>query len=275
MIKKYAKRSLYRFFCLAGIDRLIERMRSATGRNHATILNFHRVTDEIPENGLTIGVAKFRGILRLLKRDFQVIELQKLLLALRDGIPFEKGWVVITFDDGYEDNYMNAYPALMSEGFPATFFITTGFIDSDKRPWWEVKKGYRSKWMTWSQVRALHHNGFDIGSHTVNHIDLGACNQKTAKEELKKSKTVIEEKIGRCVRHFAYPYGGEKQITETVREMARACGYQCCLSAFGGHVFMKDKSLYLKRTPVNGWIGNAEELGLEIKRLSTLWAFGK
>ena len=267
-MKKQAKRFIYHGLRFSKMVSLIENLRAAAGCRHATILNFHRVTDDIPEDGLTIGVAKFRKILSLLKRDYCVIELRELIQKLKTGIQFQKRCVVITFDDGYEDNFLNAYPALQAEQLPATFFISTGFIDSEIQTSWDKKINYRPIWMKWEQVQEMYRNGFDIGSHTVNHIDLGNCSPHSAYLELTESKIVIEEKLKAPVYHFAYPFGGKYQITDENKKIVRDCGYHCCLSAYGGYVFMDNSIFDLKRVPVNSWIQSAEELGLEINRFT-------
>jgi peptidoglycan/xylan/chitin deacetylase (PgdA/CDA1 family) len=274
-MKKQAKRLIYQGLRFSKIVSMLETLRTAVGRRHATILNFHRVTDDIPEDGLTINIAKFRKILYLLKRDFHVIGLRDLLHALKTGTQFQKSYVVITFDDGYEDNFLNAYPALQAAELPATFFISTGFIDSEIQTWWDKEINYRPKWMTWEQVREMYLYGFDIGSHTVNHIDLGNCSPHSAYLELSESKLAIEEKLQAPVYHFAYPFGGRQHITDEIKIIIRDCGYHCCLSAYGGYVYMFDSILDLKRLPVNSWIQNAEELGFEINRLMDYFSFNK
>lgn len=101
-------------------------------RHHPRILMYHRVSSKkVPD---AIDVETFRRQMREIRRHFNPVSLDALLEAYDADRPIPHA-VVITFDDGYEDFYKNAFPILNEEGIPATLFITTGFIDGKLWLW--------------------------------------------------------------------------------------------------------------------------------------------
>jgi peptidoglycan/xylan/chitin deacetylase (PgdA/CDA1 family) len=120
--------------------------------------------------------------------------------------------------------------------------------------------------MTWEEARELERRGFEIGAHTVTHGDLGVLAGEDARREIHGSKTELETRLGRPVRHFAYPYGRESQMTEANRTLVREAEFRCCPSAFGGVIRTGDDPFRFRRIPVTGWYGSPYHLGLEIVR---------
>lgn len=147
----------------------------------AVILGFHRVNDE-NEDELTYGVASFQQVCTFAKEHFHVVPLDEIVSRLERGRSV-KGLLAITFDDGYEDNYTNAAPVLEQLGLPATFFVVSGFIETEHVTWWDKSMPSAPKWMSWEQVNDLHARGFSIGGHTSTHVDLGRVRGDEAKLE--------------------------------------------------------------------------------------------
>ena len=101
-------------------------------------LNYHRIGDGrrlVFDRGLYSATAEdFDQQVRWLKRNFDVIAPRD----IADVVRAKRGrHVLITFDDGYADNYDHAFPILKSNGVPGTFFVATGFIDEPRLPWWD------------------------------------------------------------------------------------------------------------------------------------------
>src|SRR5437867_4752045 len=151
-------------------------------RNAAVIVAFHRIHDSAGSDGLSISVGMFERYCRFFMRHFRVISLRDLVHRLERGRELSRD-LAITFDDGYRDNFENAAPVLERLALPATFFVVSQWIGSEVVPWWDATHGVRYPWMTWDQVRALHRIGFDIGAHTLTHIDLGRHTGAEAREE--------------------------------------------------------------------------------------------
>ena len=104
---------------------------------HYQVLLYHRVNDEKNPISATIPVKVFRKQMEVLSRYFTVLPLEELVdRALRRDIPPKA--IAITFDDGYRDNYENAFPILKQFRLPATIFLATGAIDSNTPIWHDL-----------------------------------------------------------------------------------------------------------------------------------------
>jgi peptidoglycan/xylan/chitin deacetylase (PgdA/CDA1 family) len=212
---------------------LRNRVRASRGRCHATVLLYHRVSDEYLDS-ITVGVEQFKRQIDRLRSDYDVIDLQT-FLAHRDR-PRRRPTVVITFDDGYADNYTAAM-LLRRAGLPATFFLSTAIIGNGKAFPHDLEQlGRPVATLSWSQVRRMADWGFEFGNHTANHARLGAIPLADAVAELREAENDLDRELGRGVhrRCVAYPYGGRADITDEVRDFFRAEGIDCCLSACGG-----------------------------------------
>src|SRR5437762_574966 len=97
------------------------------GKRFMAILLFHRVTDQIPEDGLTVGTARFRAMCRLLQRNFHVVSVSEIARLHRSGAPLPPRTLAITFDDCYRDNLFAAR-VLAEHGMTASFFVPTAFV---------------------------------------------------------------------------------------------------------------------------------------------------
>ena len=112
-----------------------------TRKNALYCFNYHRIGDctltPFDPNIYSCTVEQFREQLRFIKAHFQVITLEEALLLASNKSPLDKRYALITFDDGYIDNYVEAYPVLKEEKISAAFFIPTDYIDSGHIPWWD------------------------------------------------------------------------------------------------------------------------------------------
>jgi CelD/BcsL family acetyltransferase involved in cellulose biosynthesis/peptidoglycan/xylan/chitin deacetylase (PgdA/CDA1 family) len=120
-------------YCLGGSGHLrLERRAGASAR----IVYYHRVNDEQDPFFPSTSPARFEREIAFLARHYHVVSLAEAIRRLNDGGPAEPV-VVITFDDGYEDNFRLAVPILERYGLPATLFLATGAIDSRAPLWFE------------------------------------------------------------------------------------------------------------------------------------------
>ncbi len=234
-------------------------------RKRAIVVLFHRVDDRCASDAISCSVEKFDRFCSFFRRYFVVVPLSQLVDKLRRGEDIGRH-LAITFDDGYLDNHDIAAPRLKQQQLPACFFIATDFIGSNKVPWWDREAGIESEWMNWDQVRALAAQGFDVGAHTCNHVDLGVVAGPDARREIAESGARLSAELGERVGLFSYPYGRKHQITENNRQFIRDAGYDCCLSAYGGNV-TKGASLYdLRRMPIAQWHLTTYQFGFEAIR---------
>ena len=232
-------------------------------RHTAVVVSFHRVDDTEDADGLTIGVEMFERYCRFFGRHFRVTALGDLVERLERGLPVDRR-LVITFDDGYLDNFAHAAPVLERLGLPATFFVVSQFIGTNTVSWWDRPLTAPHPWMTWEQVRALHRRGFEIGAHTRTHADLGRASEAEAAEEIGGGRRELQAHLGATVDLFAYPYGGRDNFREPYRALVKAAGFRCCCSGFGGDNGAGTDPFAIRRVPITPWYGPPQRFGFEI-----------
>jgi hypothetical protein len=256
-----AKAALCGLYKYSGAMALEEALVHRAGRSRLAVLVFHRVTDEIAEDGLTVGTARFRAICDLLRRRFRVVPLGEVFRLVR-GAPVPAGQarqartgsgpaprrtVAVTFDDCYRDN-LPAARVLAEHGLPACFFIPTAYVGTDRVfPWDRHLKPLAN--LSWDEVRQIAGLGFEVGSHSVTHPDFATLTAAEARRELSESRAVLEERLGRRVRWFAYPFGGRNNFRPEWLPLLEEAGYEGAVSAYGRLVAPGDAAGVLPRVP--------------------------
>ena len=158
--------------------------------------------------------------------------------------------VVITFDDGYQDFYTDAFPALRKYDFTATVFLATGRIQDTSMRIEGVD------YMTWREVRELNVEGIDFGSHTVSHPDLRSLGPEEIDYELGCSKETIEDHLGASVNSFAYPFAfpeEDRSFTRYLVDVLENHGFETGVSTVIGRATREGNRFFLPRLPVNSW----------------------
>jgi peptidoglycan/xylan/chitin deacetylase (PgdA/CDA1 family) len=156
--------------------------------------------------------------------------------------------IVITFDDGFLDFYVHAFPILEKYGLQATMYLPTAYIGREGKQFQHVEC------MTWSQVRELHKAGVEFGSHTVNHPQLRTLPADRVREELVCSKAEIEDELGGPIGSFAYPYAfpeADGAFCKMFRDTLEAAGYQNGVSTIIGTANTAANPFFMPRLPVN------------------------
>jgi peptidoglycan/xylan/chitin deacetylase (PgdA/CDA1 family) len=263
------------------LKRVIGRVAGISGacgrafRSTMVIVAFHRVNDQLAEDGLTCSSAKFEAFCRFFRNHAAVVPFSEQVAGCREGKDMS-GTVSITFDDGYLDNFEIAAPILHSLQMPATFFITTGFIGSRLIPPWDVALLRQPGWMSWDNVRSLLSQGFEIGGHTDTHIDMGSADAETIRMELEVSKQKIRRELDISAQLFAYPFGARQNISDRSRELVRHLGFVCCASCYGGVNAVGANPYHLKRIPIAEWFATPDQFGFEFVtgrwRQQSAWA---
>jgi len=232
-------------------------------RSKMIIVAFHRIRDDMPEDGLTCGSAKFEEFCEFFRDYFRVVPLSEQVAGCSAGKDMG-GTLSITFDDGYRDNFQVAAPILRKLELPATFFVVTGFIGTPTITPGDRDLVRQPGWMTWDQVRSLASQGFEIGCHTDTHIDMGTADAQSVRAELKASQRKFQEQLGSPARLFAYPFGGRDNINAQSVELVREAGFVCCVSCFGGANAATADPFSLNRITVGQGFFTPDQFGLDL-----------
>lgn len=199
-----------------------------------TVLLYHRVADDARDN-LTVGIEQFDRQMALLVRHCDVVAMPEVLRSASLPPVGARPLVAVTFDDGYLDNFLHAAPVLERHGLPASFFVSTGLIGTDRPFPHDVRRGNVGlRNMSWDQLRSMQAAGFEIGSHSVSHIDCAAEPEEKVRAELQASQETLQRELGVEQIAFAYPYGGQRHMTPARLALVKEQGYSACLSAYGG-----------------------------------------
>lgn len=169
-------------------------------RHVVPILMYHSITSE-ENSSLHVTPDNFTRQMDFLdKKGYSVISLDEFTKGVGSGRKFPGNTVVITFDDGYEDNYLYAFPVLSKYDMPATIFLITGYVGKEK--------GY----LNWDQVRLMMRNGIDFGGHTRSNVYLPSVEDSAdLVEEIAGCRRDIEKNTGQEANYFCYPIGGFDQ----------------------------------------------------------------
>ena len=239
----WGKRLLLLFFLillpllLASPHRLIARpgLDSVNGPK-VIVLNYHKIDNM--HISLSVKPEDFeRQMKYLAEHNFHSITPQELYAALVDGAELPENPVLITFDDGYMDNYTNAYPILKKYGLKATMFVITGFLD-------RAQPGY----FTWGQAAEMEASGLiNIESHTVTHTSLTDLTEEQVKMELERSKNDIERRLGKQVDFLAYPTG---TYNLHIAALVKEAGYKGAFTVKYGNVDRASNVFAIERVPV-------------------------
>ncbi len=209
-------------------------LRKSLQQDHAlpvAVLFYHRVADEHP-NPWTISRANFAHHLDWLERSFDIIDLREVQACIDNGSDRPK--VAISFDDGYGDNADYAIPELVRRGLPATYFVSTNFIESGRAFPHDLEAGTELRPNTIHEIREFSEHGISIGAHTLSHCDLGTVTSpKTAHSEIIGSAQKIEDWIGSSVDYFAFPFGQPENTSQLAFDVIRMHGFRGCCTAYG------------------------------------------
>jgi Predicted xylanase/chitin deacetylase len=249
------------------------------------ILMYHRVTNmlgrsDAPYNAVSID--NFDKQMSRLASEYNVITLDDLCSCFPDLTPLPENSAIITFDDGFRDNYLNAFPILKKYKLKATIYVCSGTVDNGKRLWFdrislilnsskvrrfsfngedfdfapdgfsvhyrihEMMKDYSpeqvnksieelaasvrvdesslesiegSGMLSWDELRRMQESGITIGAHTVSHPILSHLDDDVLEYEMLMCQRVLENNLGRSVRHFSYPNGTPSDYDERALEL--------------------------------------------------------
>lgn len=157
--------------------------------------------------------------------------------------------IVLTFDDGYANHRTVVAEILKKYRLTATFFIPTAFIGERRQePAGDTFTAYRPiEMLSWSDLRELSREGFEIGAHSHSHVMVGQQTREQAREQVTRPKRLLEDKLGVEVRSFAYPKGRRGAFAEWTRALLAEAGYAAGCTTIEGRLTPSSDPLELPR----------------------------
>lgn len=222
------------------------------------VLMYHKIpeTDLKTQHQIFVNKFNFEKHLQFFKKKgFQTLTFNDLEL-FRTG---QKNWkefphkpLILTFDDGYQDNLLNASPLLTQYGFRAQVFLLANAqiyqnqwdLDGKEKPHTIVAQQDRQQWL---------HSAFEIGSHGFNHKKISLMNSEEAYLELLESKKSLEKEFNQPINTYAYTYGDS---TAKARELALLAGYSYAVSTDTGGLHLEEDPYFIFRVnmfPNESW----------------------
>lgn len=221
-------------------------------RSRIIVLCYHSIH---PTNAFASATpGQFEEQVRWLKDYCDVIPLREAVdraMGRRDTP--SKPTVSITFDDGYDDNFIHALPVLMQYGIKASFYVTTGFVDRDPTVMDRMRRLREMpvSALSWKQLGEIHQAGMEVGSHSITHVNLAELEPEALRVELRDSKRVLEDHLGDEIDSLAYPFGipGRHVTARTIAE-ARDAGYRTGTAILYRDLRRQDHALNIPRIAV-------------------------
>jgi folate-dependent phosphoribosylglycinamide formyltransferase PurN/peptidoglycan/xylan/chitin deacetylase (PgdA/CDA1 family) len=229
------KTSLYLVIYYSGLFHVVRAFRRLRRKSRACIVLYHRVND-LTEDALTTSIERFAEHMVVLRKYYRAISSSVLSEKVRSKEKLSPDCIAIHFDDCYRDVFANAFRILSQVSWPACCFVCSGFVGTDRMFSHDADCPFRLENLSVDELVELSKGGFEIGSHTVNHADLGRCSYQVAVTELEQSKRDLEKFLRKPVRLFSYPFGRQHNFRMELVEAVRQAGYQAIFSAYGGYV---------------------------------------
>jgi peptidoglycan/xylan/chitin deacetylase (PgdA/CDA1 family) len=215
------------------------------------VLLYHRILPQVKDGPYRIAVRleTFKRQVSSLRERFPLITLSEALRQAKEEGPKAKLQIAITFDDGYLDVYDFAFPFLKEMRLGAAVFLSTDYIGKEIGQF--LRSGpsadLNSRIMDWEKIRQLADCGFEIGSHGLTHAALTRLPLEEAKDEMRKSKEIIEAALQRPCWHFAFPFGSRRDFNPLLIDYARQIGFQSCMLNVHGYNHLEKDAFCFRR----------------------------
>ncbi len=214
------------------------------------VLMYHRVVSDDKHLDLyswNVTVSQLRKHLSLLSKwGYTCINFEDYELFQRGKLNLPRKPVIMTFDDGYDEVFLNALPVMKEFGARATAFVLGD--RSIKTNTWDVQSGFEGAGlMDQRQIMEIRKAGFEIGSHSMTHSDLTSVSDRKAWDEIARSKGMLEDLLGAAVVSFAYPFGAANDSTE---RFVREAGYDYGCGVYSGPPKFAQDKFNIRRIPI-------------------------
>ncbi len=271
---------VYRFLQLycywRGVRRVVsDRKLWQSLTNGVLFLLYHAIGErgEASSRYIVPADALARQLAWLRRRGYAPMSVDEYVRHRSSGKPPPAHSVVLTFDDGYGDNFSAASPLLRAEAMSATIFLVSASVGGANE--WDADTELAGRrLLTWQEIGDLREAGVGFGAHTRSHASLPSLGLTDAEVEIRGSREELERRLEIPVPHFAYPYGRAGGAIEALVEkcgFASACGIRPGRNTFATPLFA------LRRCEIDGrmslfdfaatvWLGRPFRLGLPALR---------
>ncbi|MBK9928162.1 MAG: polysaccharide deacetylase family protein [Anaerolineales bacterium] len=202
------------------------------------VILYHRIDISPIDSRYYVRPEKFEAQMKLLHDwGYTSITTSMLIEAINNGASLPPRPFLLTIDDGNLDNYTNAFPIMQKYGFTGVLYLVGNYIGA---------QGY----MDVDQILEMHNAGWEVGSHSMNHLDLTKLEPDALRYEIVESRAFLEDKLGVPVLTFAYPFG---LYNDAAIDYIKFAGYIGAMGASGYSPAQGTWNLYnLQRAEIKG-----------------------
>lgn len=249
-LKKYVQKEVSLEKIVDKIEKKYFSMYVEKKKREVPVIMYHRVINNKENEGLHgtyIYENIFKKHLKYLKdNNYEVITFRDLdKISWRNRFDNNKKYIILTFDDGYVDNYELAFPILKEFGFKATIFLMASSNCNE----WDIRDSNEKEFplMTKEMIKEMQDYGIEFGAHTFNHPKINKISNEEIEMQVIECKKVLEDKIGKDIITFAYPYG---ILNDYAKEMAKKAGYTFAVATDSGTVCLSDDLYQIRRIAI-------------------------
>lgn len=238
---------------VSGLESIYQDAVVETLRREMPVIMYHRFIEHESEKGVHgtwMPIAMFEKHLRLMKwLGYETLTFRDLAdKGFIHRLQYGKRYLMITADDGYQDNLTRMLPLLEKYGYKAVVYVVTG--EGYNR--WDVEQASnpdtRVDLMNGEQLKALVASGHvEIGGHTLTHPRLSKLAPEQQAYEIQENKRQLETLLGHPLLSFAYPYG---DMDESAKAQAMAAGYRFAVATNSGPRAMHQDPFRIRRIAI-------------------------
>ena len=243
------------------VDLFIKIKRPFVKNNSIRILNYHSISSIIKDKSfshVSVSLKVFSAQMKFLyDNNFNIIDLDDFLEIKKNKQQIPPKMIILTFDDGYANNYINAFPIISKYSFKAVISVITEYIDKNiPFPWLnksllEDEDDKKLKLpLSKKQLKTMNDYGITIASHTRSHRSFSRLDKRDVMKEIMESKKNLEDILGKKVKYFTYPYGSWGDYDKEDKGIVKSAGYEAALSTKVGTNNIESDIYELRRIPV-------------------------
>ena len=217
-------------------------------QNHIIVLNYHSVSPNDHPEGAAVSPENLSRQIEIITKEYNVIHIDEAMDLLATKNDFLSA-IIVTFDDGFKDNYEYAFPILKKHECPAVIFLATAFVNKEIKLIDDVN--FHS--LSWDDTAEMESTGLvKFASHSHNHEKLSHLSRSELQSDLRQSKTLLTEKLNTTLPYFAYPNGQSKDFNEDTVEILKSENFAGAFSTLWGVNTSNTNKFALKRIRIDG-----------------------